>query len=165
MSGGVIGGNLSSLDAQSSTFDRSAAGSEETASIANRLAADMESGLNEVSEIMRAAFAQTAEEYDQLARDTQAQLDGTEWTGARRDRAVAAGEELTTSINQVNATQSDRVEAFRTSVVNLAAEMVADMQASYGDALARARETFEAMQQDTTQMREVLEQIDSGGIR
>lgn len=165
MSGGVIGGNLASLDAQSTAFDRSAASSDETAQLANRLAGDMEQGLNEVSEVMRAAFAQTAEEYDQLARDTQANLDGTEWTGSRRDRAVAAGEELTTSINQVNATQNDRVEAFRQGVLQLAAEMVADMQASYGDALTRAREQFQTLQQDTTQMREGLEQIDSGGIR
>lgn len=165
MSGGIIGGNLSSLDSQSSIFDRTAASSAETSETANRLAADMEAGLSEVSEMMRSAFAQTAEEYDQIARDTQSQLDATEWTGARKDRAVATGEELTTSINQVNASQNDRVEAFKAGVIQLAQDMVGDMQASYGEALARARESFEAMQQDTTQMREGLEQIDAGGMR
>lgn len=164
MSGGVIGGNLAGLESQSATFDRSAAGSEETSSQANRLAADMEQGLSEVSELLRSAFAQTAEEYNQLARDTQSGLDATEWTGQRRDRAVAAGEELTTSINQVNASQNDRVEAFKTGVIQMAQEMVADMQASYGDALARAQESFRVLESDTRQMREGLEQIDSGGV-
>jgi ElaB/YqjD/DUF883 family membrane-anchored ribosome-binding protein len=165
MSGGIIGGNLSSLDAQSSTFDRSAGASEETSESAQRLAAEMETGLAEVSELLRSAFAQTAEEYDQIARDTQAQLDSTEWTGSRKERAVAAGQDLTTSINQVNASQNDRVGMFKDGVINMAQEMVEDMRAQYGDALARARESFDMLQQDTTQMREGLEQIDSGGMR
>lgn len=165
MSGGVIGGNLSALDAQSANFDRSAMSSQDTSSQANRLAADMEQGLTEVSELMRSAFAQTAEEYNQIAVTTQRNLESTEWTGARRDRALAAGEELTTSINQVNSTQNDRVEAFKTTVIQIAQEMVGDMQASYGEALTRAQESFATLQQDTTQMREGLEQIDSGGMR
>jgi hypothetical protein len=161
---GDVGGNLADLESQSSTFVQTQGSTEETASIANRLAGEMEAGLDEISETMRQTFAQTAEEYNQIARDTQAKLDGTQWVGGRRERAVAAGAELETSINQVNASQEGRVEAFRAAVVNMAADMVADMEASYGGALNQAREAFQTMESDVTAMRQGLEQIDAGGI-
>lgn len=161
---GVIGGNLGSLTDLGATFDRSAAGSEETAALARRLAMEMERGLDEVSELLRSRFAAAAEEYGGLARDTQARLDATAWTGSRRERAIAAGEELTATIRSINASQEARVETFRVAVVQLAADLVADMEASYGSALHRAQEAFSAMQRNATQMRDGLEQIDAAGL-
>jgi hypothetical protein len=161
---GDVGGNLADLESQSSTFIQTAGSTEDTAATANRLAGEMEAGLDEVSEILRATFVATAEEYDQIARDTQARLEGTQWVGSRRERALAAGQELEAAINNVNASQEGRVEAFRAAVVNMAAEMVADMEASYGGALARARESFQTLESDVTGMRQGLEQIDAGGI-
>jgi hypothetical protein len=162
---GDVGGNLADLESQSATFVQTQGSTEDTAATANRLAVEMEAGLDEVSEILRATFAATAEEYDQIARDTQAKLTDTQWVGNRRERALAAGQELETSINNVNASQEGRVEAFRAAVVNMAAEMVADMEASYGGALAQAREAFQTMESDVTTMRQGLEEIDAGGVR
>lgn len=160
MGEGIVGGRLESLSEAQTTMDATADRATVSGSRGVQVTQHMEAGLDELTSVLQSEFAALANEFRDLARQTQARLDATEWTGRRREQAVAIGAEFEADVRRVLDESESYVEQFRTQAVRSAHECVEAMRAGFGGAMERANESYRHLGLEAATVRDQLSEID-----
>lgn len=161
MSDGIVGGRLESLTEAQATMDSTAERATDSGSRGVQVTQNMEAGLDELTQVLRSEFNGLASEFRELARQTQARLDATEWTGRRREQAVAIGAEFEADVRRVLDESESYVEQFRAQAVRAAQECVEAMRTGFGGAMRRADESYRSLGLEAATVRDQLSEIDS----
>ena len=166
MSDGVIGGRLASLAEASRTMEQTADRASDSGTRGVALTQTMESGLADVTSALQREFHALAGEFREQAARTQAQLDGTEWTGRRREEAVRIGAEFNNDVRRVLDESEGYVEEFRAQATRAAQQAVESIRAGFGGAMDRANESYRALGLEAAEVRDRLAEIDAtSGLR
>lgn len=160
MSEGIVGGRLESLTDTQATMDRTAEAATDSGSRGVLLTRRMESGLEDLTQVLQHEFHALADEFRATAQQTQARLDATDWTGRRREQAVAVGAEFEADVRRVLDESETYVERFRAQAVRAAQECVEAMQAGFGGAMQRANESYRSLGLEAATVRDQLAEID-----
>ena len=161
MSEGIVGGRLESLTETQSTMDTTAQRATESGSRGVQVTQRMESGLQELTQVLQQEFQALANEFRDIAQQTQARLDATEWTGKRKEQAVAIGAEFEADVRRVLDESEGYIEQFRTQTITAAEECVSAMQSGFGGAMERANESYRSLGLEAATVRDQLAEIDS----
>ena len=161
MSEGIVGGRLESLTETQTTMDSTAQRATDSGSRGVQVTQNMEAGLEELTRVLQQEFHTLASEFREIAQQTQARLDATEWTGRRKEQAVAIGAEFEADIRRVLDDSETYVEQFRTQAIRAAQECVAAMQAGFGGAMERTNESYRSLGLEAATVRDQLAEIDS----
>lgn len=161
MSDGIVGGRLASLTETQTTMDTTADRATDSGSRGVQVTQNMEAGLEEITQVLQREFHQLATEFRELAQQTQARLDATEWTGRRKEQAVAVGAEFEADVRRVLDQSEGYIEEFRTRTVTAAHECVESMQAGFKAAMDRANESYRHLGLEAATVRDQLAEIDS----
>lgn len=157
---GMIGARLASLTETQQTMDATA---EEAASSGARgvqIAQETEAGLAELTQRLQTHFQQMADELRTAAQRTQSRLDAAEWTGQRRERAVAVGAEFEADLRRVLDESTGHLEEFRARADQAAQACVEQVRGGFGAAMQRADESYRALGAEAAAVRDQLAQID-----
>ena len=161
MSDGIVGGRLESLTDTQSTMDSTAERATDSGARGVQVTQNMEAGLGELTQVLQNEFNALANEFREIAQQTQARLDATEWTGKRKEQAVAIGAEFEADVRRVLDESETYVEQFRTQAVKAAHECVEAMQAGFGGAMERANESYRNLGLEAATVRDQLSEIDN----
>jgi HAMP domain-containing protein len=165
MSDGIVGGRLESLTDTQSAMDATADRAADSGSRGVQVTQQMESGLQEITQVLQTEFNALATEFRELAQQTQARLDATEWTGRRKEQAVAIGAEFEADVRRVLDESEGYIEQFRTQAIRAATECVEAMQAGFGGAMERANESYRNLGVEAATVRDQLSEIDRSSGR
>lgn len=161
MSEGIVGGRLESLTETQGTMDTTAQRATESGSRGVQVTQRMESGLQELTQVLQQEFQALATEFRDIAQQTQARLDATEWTGKRKEQAVAVGAEFEADVRRVLDESEGYIEQFRSQTIRAAEECVSAMQSGFGGAMERANESYRHLGLEAANVRDQLAEIDS----
>jgi hypothetical protein len=161
MSEGIVGGRLESLTETQSTMDQTADRASESGARGVQVSQRMESGLQELTQVLQQEFQSLANEFRDIAQQTQARLDATEWTGKRKEQAVAIGAEFEADVRRVLDESESYIEQFRTQTINAAQECVSAMQSGFGGAMDRANDSYRNLGLEAATVRDQLSEIDN----
>lgn len=161
MSDGIVGGRLASLTDTQSAMDTTADRATDSGSRGVQVTQQMESGLEEITQVLQREFNALANEFRDIAQQTQARLDATEWTGRRKEQAVAVGAEFEADVRRVLDESEGYIEQFRTQAVRAAQDCVEAMEAGFGGAMQRANESYRNLGLEAATVRDQLSEIDS----
>lgn len=161
MSEGIVGGRLESLTETQTAMDSTADRATDSASRGVQVTQNMESGLAELTRVLQSEFNALADEFRELAQQTQARLDATDWTGRRKEQAVAVGAEFEADVRRVLDESATYIEQFRTQAVRAAHDCVEAMQAGFGGAMERATESYRNLGLEAATVRDQLAEIDN----
>jgi ElaB/YqjD/DUF883 family membrane-anchored ribosome-binding protein len=161
MSDGIVGGRLESLTETQSVMDTTADRASDSGSRGVQVTRQMESGLQELTQVLQGEFNALANEFREIAQQTQARLDATEWTGKRKEQAVAIGAEFEADVRRVLDESETYLEQFRDQALRAATACVEAMQAGFGGAMERANESYRSLGLEAATVRDRLSEIDS----
>ncbi len=161
MNEGIVGGRLESLTDTQSAMDSTADRATDSGSRGVQVTQQMESGLQDITQVLQNEFNALANEFREIAQQTQARLDATEWTGKRKEQAVAIGAEFEADVRRVLDESEGYIDQFRTQAINAATECVEAMQAGFGGAMDRADESYRNLGLEAATVRDQLSEIDS----
>lgn len=161
MSDGIVGGRLESLTETQSVMDTTADRATDSGSRGVQVTQNMESGLQEITQVLQHEFTTLADDFREVARQSQARLDATEWTGRRKEQAVAVGAEFEADVRRVLDESEGYLEQFRTRTVEAATECVDSIRAGFAAAMNRANESYRSLGMEAATVRDQLAEIDS----
>jgi hypothetical protein len=166
MSQGIIGGRLESLSEAQSTMENTADKAGDSGGRGVQLTQNMEAGIEDLTEAMQREFHALASEFRELATQTQARLDATDWTGRRKEEAVRIGAEFQTEVRRVLDDSEGYVEEFRAQATQAAHQAVESIRSGFGGAMERANDSYRALGLEAANVRDQLSEIDSAsGLR
>lgn len=160
MSDGIVGGRLASLTDTQSAMDATADRATDSGSRGVQVTQRMEAGLQDITRGLQHEFNALANEFREVAQQTQARLDATEWTGRRKEQAVAIGAEFEADVRRVLDESEGYIEQFRAQAIRAATSCVEAMQAGFGGAMERANESYRSLGLEAATVRDQLSEID-----
>jgi NAD(P)-dependent dehydrogenase (short-subunit alcohol dehydrogenase family) len=165
MAAGRIGAEYGSVDAAAQGLDLAGDASETAGADASQVAQQMESGLDEVTSMLKGHFEEMATDLKQRVADHQKRLAETDWQGTSKDNAVAASEALTGEVDTVLSNALDSVETFRSAMHTKADEFREAIETEFMAAMREADASYKEMGTAARTYVENLREVDQNSIR
>jgi hypothetical protein len=165
MAAGRIGAEYGSVDAAAQGLDLAGDASETAGADAGQVAQQMESGLDEVTTMLKGHFEELAADLKQRVADHRQRLADTDWQGTSKDNAVAASDALTGEVDAVLSNALDSVDAFRSAMHSRAEQFRTAIETEFMAAMRDADASYKEMGAAARTYLENLRETDQNSIR
>lgn len=165
MAAGRIGAEYGSVDTAAQGLDLAGDASQTAGTDATQLAQQMESGLDEVTSMLRGHFEEMAADLKQRVADHKQRLADTDWQGTSKDNAVAASDALTAEVDTVLQNALESVDGFRTAMHSKAEEFRGAVEGEFMAAMRDADAAYKEMGVAARTYIENLREADQSSIR
>lgn len=123
--------NLADVASSQAASTEAGSAASESAQRASDFSSQMESGVDEITSALESHFHHLADALRAHARQTKAQLGGTDWEGRSREAAVAAEEALSSRLDATMASAEEGTATFKSTMMTQARDFVGMVQSDF----------------------------------
>lgn len=137
--------SLSSLDESAQMMDRTGEEAHSTGESAQQVAGQMQQGVSEVTETLRNHFTNLAESLQQQVQQSHQMLEGTDWVGTSKERALQIESELMQSVERFLSEALQATEEFRDQMTHQAEQYLDGVQGHFNAVMADINQAYGAI--------------------